>query len=386
MQSGKVQLLLQTVGFVAGFMIWVLISALLPFIREDIPLSPLEIAWVTATPVVLGSVLRIPLGVYTNRFGARLMFLLSFLFLIVPVILLSFANSFASLILSGFFLGVGGAVFSIGVTSLPRYFPSSSHGLVNGIYGMGNIGTAVTTFSAPVLANWVGWRTAALFALGVILLYVLLILLMGDRKEERKKSSIIASISQVWNRPKVWFFSLFYFVTFGSFVAFTVYLPNFLVSAFSLDKVDAGLRTAGFIVLATLARPVGGWLADKGNPFQVLAAALFGLTTAGAMLSFSLNLPLFTVGSLLMALSAGIGNGAVFKLVPLHFSSQAGIVNGIVGMFGGLGGFFPPLVLNYVHELTGHYAIGFMALSEFALANLVLTLWLHYGCRKEIYE
>ncbi|MEH7120212.1 MFS transporter, partial [Neobacillus vireti] len=144
------------------------------------------------------------------------------------------------------------------------------------------------------------------------------------------------------------------------------------------------IRTAGFIAFATFFRPVGGWLSDKVNPFLILMAVFFSLTFAGFLLAFTPSLPIYSFGCLLVAFFAGLGNGVIFKLVPLYFSKQAGIVNGIVSALGGLGGFFPPLVLTIFFNWTGHYAIGFMSLSEFSLASLVIVIWLYYAERLEL--
>jgi NNP family nitrate/nitrite transporter-like MFS transporter len=376
--TGKIQLPLQTLSLVTGFMAWVILSALLPFILEDIPLTPGQIAWVTATPVILGSLLRVPLGFWTNRYGARSLFTISFLSLMIPVVYISMADSFLDLIIGGFFLGIGGATFSIGVTSLPKYYPKQRHGFVNGMYGMGNVGTAVTSFFAPVVAVPFGWVATVQLYLVLLAAFALANFLLGDKGEPKVTASLKEQMQAVYKKSKLWLLSLFYFITFGSFVAFTVYLPQFLVSDFGLDKVDAGLRTAGFIVLATLARPLGGWLSDRWHAYGVLFIAFGGLTLSGVLLSFSPSIQLFTVGVLSVAICAGLGNGAVFKMVPLYFSKQAGVVNGIVSALGGIGGFFPPLVLTALYDVTGHYAIGFMALSQFALVSLVLVVWMYY--------
>src|SRR5690625_2538957 len=378
----KIQLPLQTSNLVIGFMVWVLISSLLPFIREDIAIAPEKVAIVTAIPVVLGSILRIPLGYYANVFGARIIFLVSFILLLFPVYYISVATTFTDLIIGGIFLGISGAVFSVGVTSLPKYYPKEKHGLINGIYGMGNIGTAVTTFAAPVLAVQFGWSKAVQIYLILLLIFIGFNIFFGDRREERVKQPIMRQIKSVYKNEKLWIFSLFYFITFGSFVAFTVFLPNFLVDFFSLDKVDAGFRTAGFIIIATLVRPIGGWLADRFQPLLLLVGVFFGLTIAAIILAFSPAIGLYTVGSLLIAFSAGIGNGVIFKLVPFYFNKQAGIANGIVSMMGGLGGFFPPLLLSFIYSVTESYSIGFMAFSQFSLVSLVLVLWLHYMDRR----
>ncbi|MEH7119467.1 MFS transporter [Neobacillus vireti] len=378
MQSQKWQLTLQTLSLVVGFMCWVILSSLMAKIKLDIPLTANQVALVTAIPVVLGSVLRVFLGFWTNRFGARSMFFISFLILIFPLFYLSIADSFSDLIIGGLVLGMGGAVFSIGVTSLPKYYPKEKHGFVNGIYGAGNIGTAVTSFSAPVLANAFGWHNTVRLFLVPVLLFALLNFLFGDRKEQRIHKPLIGQIKSVYKNEKLWFLSLFYFITFGSFVAFTVYLPNFLVTNFKLSTVDAGVRTAGFITLATILRPIGGWLGDKYNPFKILLAVFGGLTLSGVLLSFSPTITLYTIGCLAVAICAGIGNGTIFKLVPYYFSKQAGITNGIVSAMGGLGGFFPPLVLSVVFGITGQYAIGFMSLAMFSLASFVIVVWMYY--------
>ncbi len=384
MKRQKVQLPLQTLSLTAGFMVWVLISSLMPNIKQDFGLTEQEIALVTAIPVILGSILRIPIGYFTNRFGARIIFTISFILLIFPVYYISIANSLFDLILGGLFLGISGAVFSVGVTSLPKYYSKEKHGFINGIYGAGNIGTAITTFAAPVLAKTIGWEQTVRLYIVLLLLFAVSNFFLGDKKEQKIKQPIMQQIKEVYRNQILWFLSLFYFITFGGFVAFTIYLPNFLVNHFELDPVSAGLRTAGFIVLATILRPIGGFLADKFNTYYMLMFVFGGLTISGVILSFSPTIEIYTIGVLTVAVCAGIGNGTVFKLVPLYFSKQAGIVNGIVAAMGGLGGFFPPLVLTSVFNLTGHYAIGFMALSEFALLSFVIVVFMYYQEERQI--
>lgn len=293
------------------------------------------------------------------------------------------ANSFIDLVIGGLFLGIGGAVFSVGVTSLPKYYPKEKQGFINGVYGVGNAGTAITTFGAPIIAQSLGWQKTAQLYLILLLIFIVFNFIFGDRKEVKVKQSMAEQLKSVCKNTTLWFLSLFYFITFGAFVAFTMFLPNFLVNNFNLDSVDAGIRTAGFIALATLMRPIGGLLADKFNSFIILMFTFIAVTLSAVILAFSPNIELFTVGCLAVALFVGIGNGTVFKLVPLYFSKQAGVVNGIVSAMGGLGGFFPPLVLTAVHNITGQYSIAFMALSEVALACLVIVVWLYEQERTE---
>ena len=378
MNKKAIQLPVQTITLVIGFMVWVILSGLIPYIKEDIVLTANQLTLVTAIPVVLGSILRVPVGYWTNRYGARNVSLISFILLLFPILYISTANTFTDLLIGGLFIGISGAIFSAGVTSLPKYYPKEKHGFVNGIYGMGNIGTALTTFSAPVIANQLGWRTTVQIFAILVVAVVLLNFFLGDKKEPKVVTPLMEQIKSVYKNEKLWFLSLFYFLTFGCFVAFTVYLPNFLVSNFGLDKVDAGLRTAGFIAIATFLRPVGGWLGDRFNSFKILMFVFSGLTLSGILLAFNPSLTFYTIGCLSVAICAGIGNGTIFKLVPMYFSKQAGIVNGIVSAMGGLGGFFPPIILSFLFNLTGHYAIGYMALSEVALACLIIVVGMFY--------
>ncbi|MBU5342413.1 nitrate/nitrite transporter [Caldifermentibacillus hisashii] len=378
MRKPGIQLSLQTTSLIVGFMVWVLLSSLMTFIKEDILLTPVQVSIVTAVPVILGSVLRIPLGFYTDRFGARIIFIISFLILLFPIFYISTANTFIDLVIGGLFLGVGGATFSIGVTSLPKYYSKERQGFINGIYGVGNAGTAITTFGAPILAKSIGWQDTVRLYLILLLAFIVLLFVFGDRKEVRVKKSMVEQIQGVYKNATLWFLSLFYFITFGAFVAFTVFLPNFLVTFFGLDPVDAGIRTGIFIVLATAIRPIGGFLADRFNPFVILMIVFIFVSLSGILLAFSPDITWYTVGALSVAVSAGIGNGTIFKLVPFYFSNQAGVVNGVVSAMGGLGGFFPPLLLTAVNNMTGQYAIAFMLMSEFALVSFVIVVFLYY--------
>jgi MFS transporter, NNP family, nitrate/nitrite transporter len=384
MHKPGLQLSLQTSSLVVGFMVWVLVSSLMSFIQQDIALTSGQASMVTAIPVILGSLLRIPIGFYTDQIGSRWIFFVSFLILLFPVFFISIADSFSDLIIGGLILGLGGATFSIGVTSLPKYYPKEKHGFINGVYGVGNIGTAITTFGAPIIAKASSWQTAVRIYLILLIVFAAIIFLFGDRKEVKSKKSMTDQIKGVYKDATLWFLSLFYFITFGSFVAFTMFLPSFLVSNFELDPVDAGIRTAIFIAIATLLRPIGGLLADKLNAFVILMFVFIGVALSGILLSFSPDIIWYTVGALAVAVTVGIGNGTVFKLVPMYFSKQAGVVNGIVSAMGGLGGFFPPLLLSAVSNITGQHAIAFMLLSEFALVSFVIVVFMYYRDRMNI--
>ncbi len=369
--TGKVQLPLQTLSLMAGFMVWSILAPLMPYISQDFNVPESQKAIILAIPVILGSILRIPIGYYTNLIGSRLVFLISFIILIFPVFYLSQATSTTGLMIAGFFIGLGGAVFSVGVTSIPKYYPKEKHGFANGIYGMGNLGTAVSSFLAPPIAGAMGWQhTVQLYVL-VMALFAILMFVFGDKQEPKVKVPMLKQTKQVANNYKLYYFSFWYFITFGAFVAFGLFLPNFLVGHFEIDKVDAGIRTGVFIAIATILRPIGGMLGDKFNALNMLKI-FFGIMIAGALiLALSNHIMLFTIGCLTISVSAGIGNGLIFKLVPTYFSKEAGVVNGIVSMMGGLGGFFPPLIITMVTALTGSNHLEFFLLAIFGLVALI---------------
>lgn len=370
----KRQLPLQTADLIAGFMVWVILSSLLPYIKQDVFIPPDQIALVTAIPVVLGSVLRVPFGYCANLFGARAVFLVSFAALVVPVWFLSEATTYQELLVGGVFLGIAGAVFSVGVTSLPKYFPKERHGFVNGVYGFGNMGTALTTWLAPVAAVAFGWRTAVKLYLVLLAVFIVLNFALGDRNEPRVKTPIREQMRVIVRDARLWFLSLFYFVTFGAFVALTVYLPNFLASHYGMDGVSAGLATSAFIVAAAAIRVVGGWLSDRFDCYKLLAGVFAAIAAGAVVLAVAPGLPVYLAGIYLISIACGIGNGVVFKLVPAYFTQQAGLANGIVAMMGGLGGFFPPLVLSASMLVFGTNIPGLAAFGVFAVACLAIAL------------
>lgn len=349
----KLQLPLQTGNLVVGFMVWVILSSLLPAIQHDIALSPDQIALATAAPVVLGSILRVPFGYCAGLFGARAVFIAGFVGLLIPVWLISEASSFQELLVGGVFLGLGGALFSVGVTSLPHYYPKHRHGFVNGVYGLGNMGTAFSTWLAPMATIAFGWRMTVKLYLVLLAVCIVLNLMLGDGAEAKTKTPVAQQMRVLMRDKRLWGLSLFYFITFGAFVALTMQLPMFLTSSYAMESVDAGIATSIFIVGSASLRVVGGWLADRFNCRPLLGAVFSTLTVGAVILMIAGQLPIYLAGVYLIGIACGIGNGVVFKLVPTCFQEQAGLANGIVSMMGGLGGFFPPLLLFASADIFG---------------------------------
>ena len=372
-------LLLALTAFFACFFVWSLFGPLAPKIQHDLKLSDVELSWIVAIPVVLGSLMRIPMGVLTDRLGGRVMFSGLMLYTAVPAVLIAFFhNSFWTLVVLGLLLGVTGSSFAIGVPFVSRWTPAARQGFALGVYGMGMGGTVVAALIAPSLAESFG--LAAPFLIGAVLMVALAAafwLLGRDAPVPRPKTSLTAPLRVFLHEPRAWALTLFYFLAFGGFVAMFLYLPKLLVGVYHLQRADAGYRAAGFALLAVLARPVGGWAADRFGAERVLLVSFAGISVLAATLTgFYTEIIPLTIACLTMAVCLGLGTGAVFKMVGNEYPAQVGAVTGVVGAAGGLGGFFPPLVMGIVKTALGSYTLGFLLLAFTAVLCLAILAWM----------
>jgi NNP family nitrate/nitrite transporter-like MFS transporter len=379
--SGRA-LFLSTTAFAVSFAVWGLIAALAPTFTQLYNLTATQKSMMIAVPVLLGSVGRIFAGLAADRFGGRNVFSFLLVFSAVPAIAIGFSTSFTQLLIFGLLLGVAGTTFPVGVGFTSRWFAPEKQGTALGVYGMGNIGQSVAVFFAPVLALWLGdWRTVFFIFAAVSLIWGVVFFLLAKNDATTARPRTLAESLSPLKRSKVaWVLSLFYFLTFGGFVALALYMPTLLREIFNLSPTDAGARTAGFVVLATFMRPVGGNMADKVGGAKVLVFVFIAIAVLSLLLSAGSIVP-FTVGALGCAAALGLGNGAVFKLVPQYFPKETGTVTGLVGAFGGLGGFFPPLELGLVKDAFGSYTLGFVLLSLFSLLCLIVNYCGRYAPR-----
>ncbi|CAN5325625.1 nitrate transporter NarK [soil metagenome] len=374
-RSGSIRaLFLSTTAFAVTFAVWGLIAALAPTFTQLYELSGKEKSLLIAIPVLLGSVGRLFSGMLADKFGGRRVFAFLLIFSAFPAIAIGFSQSFTQLLILGLFLGLAGTSFPVGVGFTSKWFSREKQGTALGVYGMGNIGQSIAVFFAPVLVIWLGdWRSvffifaAFSFAWGILFYFT-----AHDAAVSTTPKTLIQNLSVLKTSRFAWILSLFYFLTFGGFVALALYLPTFLKEIFNLTPPDAGARTAGFVLVATLLRPVGGILADKFGGAKILLGVFAAIALLSLLLS-SVSIIPFTIGALGCAAALGLGNGAVFKLVPQLFPNETATVTGLVGAFGGLGGFFPPLELGFVKDATGSYTLGFVLLSAFSVVCLVLN-------------
>ncbi|MEV7004987.1 MFS transporter [Streptosporangium sp. NPDC051022] len=372
-------LALATAGFAVNFWAWALLSPLGPRFKQFLGLSASQQALLVAVPVIVGSLGRIPVGALTDRYGGRVMFPLISAATIVPVLFVGVAGqgSLTALLVGGFFLGIGGTVFAVGVPFVSAWFPPRRRGLALGVFGAGMGGTAISALTTVRLVEGGGSATPFLITAIVLALYAVVAwtVLRDAPGRTAPAQSLAARTAAAARLPITWQACVLYAVAFGGYVAFSVYLPVYLQSAYGLTPADAANRMAGFVLLAVLARPVGGWLSDRTGPLPVLVSVFTVVAVCAAVQEFTPPLmPLGTVAFLTMAAALGGGSGAVFALVAqVAPADRVGSVTGLVGAAGGLGGFVPPLVMGLVYGRFGSYGLGLFLLAVASLMTLLLT-------------
>ncbi|KRF19154.1 MFS transporter [Nocardioides sp. Soil797] len=376
-------LALATVGFAVNFWAWALLSPLGPKFRASGQLGQLsesDVALLVAVPVLVGSLGRIPVGALTDRFGGRVMFPLVSAMSIVPVLFLAFfaLDSYALILFGGFFLGISGTVFAVGVPFVNAWFPPEKRGTATGIFGAGMGGTAISALTTVHIWDGAGHRAPFLITAVVLAAYAVAAwLLMRDAPGRTVVTTpMLTRIRANVGLPITWQAGILYAVSFGGYVAFSVYLPAYLITAHDLTASDASTRMAGFVVVAVVMRTVGGVLCDRFEAVTVLAVC-FALTTVCAAVAAT-NPPMDVRGTtafLLMAAALGAGSGATFGLIAQTTDpAKVGGVTGLVGAAGGLGGFVPPLLMGYIYGRTDSYMLGLLLLAITAALTLVLTL------------
>ncbi|MDQ6522020.1 MFS transporter [Nocardioides sp. LHD-245] len=382
--SGTAWLMLAvaTLGFVVNFWAWALLSPLGPLFRDTGMLGELsesDVSLLVAVPVVVGSLGRIVVGALTDRFGGRVMFPLVSFATVVPILFVAFfaLDSYALLLVGGFFLGIGGTAFAVGVPFVNAWFPPEKRGLAVGIFGAGMGGTAISALTTVKLYDGLGERAPFLITAAALAAYgVLAWLVLRDAPGRIVPTTPLGQrLAATARLPITWQACILYAVAFGGYVAFSVYLPAYLKTAHGLTAADASNRMAGFVVIAVVMRPVGGWLADRIGAISVLGVGFAVVTVCAAVAAGTPPLHAGgTVAFLAMAAALGMGSGATFALVAqVTEPSRVGGVTGLVGAAGGLGGFVPPLIMGYVYGHTDSYAIGLWLLAITAAATLVLT-------------
>lgn len=360
--------------FDVSFMVWVLLGPLAPFLSQQFHLTAYQKGLLTAIPLLGGALFRPLLGVLGERFGERKTGLLGLTLTLVPLIIgWRFAHTPTHFYVLGLLLGIAGASFAVALPIAGRWYPPEYQGLVMGIAGAGNSGTLVATLFAPRIAQKFGWNTTFALAMLPVVIVLCLFALLAKDSPRHTLAPKWKDYAALLREPDAGWFCFFYSFTFGGFVGLASFLTTFFFDQYGLSKVRAGDITTIVVLAGSFLRPIGGWLSDKIGGYRLLMLLLAGvavcLTGVGRLPALPLEVALLflTMGML------GMGNGAVFQLVPQRFAERVGVLTGLVGAAGGLGGFFLPFVLGVVKQRTGQYSGGlFLFGSAFFLASLTL--------------
>ena len=370
--------------FDVSFMVWVLIGALGVYISEDFSLTPTEKGFLVAVPILSGSLLRIPFGIAADYFGPRKTGVFGLMVTLIPL----FAGwlggkSSLEMLLVALMLGIAGASFAVALPMASRWYPPEYQGLAMGIAGAGNSGTVLASFFAPRLAEYLGWHGVFAIAVIPVLLALALFLLLAKDSPDRPSPQRLIHYLRVLKEPDTWWFNLFYMITFGGFVGLASFLAIFFHDQYGLSRVMAGNLTALCVFAGSFLRPVGGLLADRLGGIKSILVLYW--VVAGLMF-FVGQLPPLEVATFSLLLGMGVlgmGNGAVFQLVPQRFQKEIGVVTGIVGAAGGLGGFFLPSLLGLLKDLTGSYGTGFLIFSSAAFSCVGVLTYVQRDWRQQ---
>ncbi|HEY5854896.1 MAG TPA: MFS transporter [Aldersonia sp.] len=364
-----------------NFWAWNLIGPLSTSYAERMSLSSTQASVLVATPILVGSLGRIVVGALTDRYGGRTMFIAISLASIAPVLAVGFAGaneSYVLLLVFGFFLGIAGTIFAVGIPFANNWYVPARRGFATGVFGMGMVGTALSAFFTPRFVRWFGlMQTHVIIAVALALTAVLCIFVMHNSPAFTPNTDpVVPKLAAASKLRVTWEMSFLYAIVFGGFVAFSNYLPTYIKTIYNFDAVGAGSRTAAFALAAVIARPIGGALSDRIPPKYVVLFSLAGTTVMAVIATFQPPADFWSaVTFTLLAVFLGVGTGGVFGWVARRAPAQrVGSVTGIVAAAGGLGGYFPPLVMGATYNAAdNNYTIGLLLLALTAFAALLYT-------------
>lgn len=366
-----------------SFMAWVILGPLGIQIAKTLGLDAGQKGLMVAIPVLAGAFLRIVNGVLVDRFGPKVTGLFAQIFVVAGLLLAWFlgVHSFGQVLLVGIVLGMAGASFAVALPLASRWYPPQHQGTALGIAGAGNSGTVLASFFAPGLAVAFGWNNVlGLLTIPLAIVLVLYALYAKDAPN-RPPAKSFGDYMRILKTADAWWFMLLYSVTFGGFVGLGSSLPIYYNDQYGLTPVLAGYATAACVFVGSLLRPVGGAIADRIGGVRTLSTMYLIAAFALIVVSFGLPHVSLAITAFMIGMGAlGMGNGAVFQLVPQRFGREIGIMTGLVGMMGGVGGFYLASSLGYSKQFTGNYQAGFLlfailALGAFAGLNVVKRRW-----------
>jgi NNP family nitrate/nitrite transporter-like MFS transporter len=384
-------LIVSTLAFTVCFMVWMMFGVIGIPIRKTLGLSATQFGILTATPVLTGSLVRVPLGMWTDKYGGRIVFFVLMLACVAPIWLITYATSFWQYLVLGLFVGLAGGSFSVGTPYVARWFSRERQGLAMGVFGAGNSGAAVNKFVAPALVVAYGWTLVPeVYAVSMLAMAVLFWLFSYDDPAHRVDSSItwrqqLAALKD----PNVWKYCQYYSIVFGGYVALSLWMVQYYVGEYELDIRVAALLAACFSLPGGVLRAVGGWLSDRHSAHQVTWWVLwvswiclfllsypqtdFTIQTVNGPATFhiGLNLYAFTALMALIGVAWAFGKASVFKYIANDYPDNIGVVSGVVGLAGGMGGFLLPIMFGALMDFTGIRSSCFMLMYGVVWVSLI---------------
>ncbi|MFV0491761.1 MAG: MFS transporter [Pseudorhodobacter sp.] len=377
-----------TFAFTICFAVWTIFSIIGIQIREELVLSETQFGLMIGMPILTGSLVRIVLGLMTDRLGGRMIYTLTMLGAALATFLLGWAETYAQVLIAALGVGVAGGAFAVGVAYVSRFFVPARQGAALGIFGVGNVGAALTKFAAPFVMLAVGWEATAQIWAGVLALMAILFwafssddpVTLARRGAKTPLPRLTDEFAPLKNL-QVWRFSIYYFFAFGAFVALALWLPTYLIGVYGFDVKTAGMIGAAYSIPASIFRAYGGMLSDRIGARKVMYRMLAVSAACCAILSVPTGVPpviflavIFTLGFFM-----SLGKAAVYKHIPSYYPQNVGTVGGLVGMIGGLGGFFLPLLFGWLRDVTGLWSSCFIVLFVLVVGCLG---WMHLSIRK----
>lgn len=390
-----------TVAFTICFAVWTIFAIIGVQIKQDMNLTDTQFSLLIGTPILTGSLIRLTLGIWADQYGGRPIYMAVMISSAICTWLLAYADTYNMMLLAALGVGISGGSFVVGITYLSKWYSKEKQGTSLGVFGMGNIGAAVTKFCAPFVMVAYGWTTVAkIWAVALFVIAIFFWVLtkdepeLAERKNKGEKPKSTSLALEPLKNLQVWRFSLYYFFVFGAFVALALWLPRYYVGAYGLNIKVAGMLAASFSIAGSAFRAIGGYLSDKYGARKVMYLTFFVCTACCFILSYpstdytihgiredmhfstGLGVTSFTIVVFVLGLFMSFGKAAVYKHIPVYYPDNVGSVAGIVGLIGGLGGFFLPICFGLMNDFIGVWTSCFMLLFLLVLTALV---WMHFA-------
>ncbi len=392
-------LIFSTLAFTVCFAVWTIFSVIGVKIAKELNLSHTEFAILVATPILTGSLSRLFLGIWTDQYGGRLVFTIVMFAASFATWMLSSANTYHMYLLAALGIGLSGGSFAVGIAYVSTWYPENRQGTVLGIFGVGNVGAAITNFGAPLLLLYMDWdEVSKVYAIFLCITAIIFWFVTNDdpvlitRKKAGKKPRSIIEQLRPLQRLQVWRFSLYYFFVFGGFVSLALWLPRYYVEVYGVSLQSAGMLAAVYSLPGSVFRALGGWLSDKFGARQVMYLTFIVSVCCTFILSYpstdyivhgidkdirfhlSIGLVPFAVLTFILGFVMSLGKAAVYKHIPVYYPKHVGAVGGIVGLIGGLGGYILPIMFGIANDFFNVWTSCFMLLFTITFIALI---WMH---------